>query len=468
MRVLFASSEIYPYAKSGGLADVADALPKALSSLTDMLTVMPLYSFISKKGLTHYKSFKINLNKIDYKINIYTKSDENIKRYFVEAPLLSTTQNSYCDENGDYKNNDLRFGLFCMTIVELCVILKIDILHLNDWHTALCSLFIKERMLNIKTILTIHNLAYQGIFDKKSLKRLEIDKKYFTMESLEFYGNISFLKAGIVFSDKITTVSPTYAKEILTKEFGCGLEGFLAHHKDKLSGILNGINESVFNPSKDDKIYLSYDKKSIENKYKNKVEFIKKSKLKDQRHPLFVMITRLVEQKGINLVLKSLKRLLDKKINIFILGEGNKEFAKKLEKFSKEHDNFYFYNGYDESLSHCAYAAADFLLMPSKFEPCGLNQMIAMRYGAMPIVHSVGGLKDSVHEQTTKCGSGIVFNKHSKKEFIAAVERALKLKKDKKKFQSLIKFNMECDFSFKTGALKYFKLYIRVYHDISC
>lgn len=459
MKVLFASSEIFPYAKSGGLADVADALPHTLKESVDIARVMPLYGFMDKDGLEYERSYKISFGGIDYKINLYVKESDTLKTCFIEAPLLSATQSLYCDKEGDYPNNDLRFGIFCMAVVELSSVLKIDILHLNDWHTALCALLIKERGLKIKTVFTIHNLAYQGIFGKNSLERLGIDKKYFTMESLEFYDKVNFLKAGIAYSDRITTVSPTYAKEILTKEFGCGLEGFLSYHKDKLSGILNGINDKIFNPADDKALAFEYDKNTLENKYKNKVEFIKTATLKDPRRPLIVMIARLVEQKGIDLLMDSLKLLLAKKINLYILGEGSAEFSKKLALFAKEYDNFEFFEGYDEKLSHQVYAAADFLLMPSKFEPCGLNQMIAMRYGTIPIVHAIGGLKDSVHEDDMKCGGGIVFKKYTKKEFLLAIDRALKLKKENEKFQATMEFNMGCDFSFTPSALEYLKLY---------
>ncbi|WP_345993868.1 glycogen/starch synthase [Sulfurimonas sp. HSL-1716] len=459
MKVLFASSEIFPYAKSGGLADVADALPHILQEYVEISRVMPLYGFMDKDGFDYEKSYKISLGGIDYKINLYTKQSGSMRTYFIEAPLLSATKNLYCDKDGDYANNDLRFGIFCMALVELASMLNIAILHLNDWHTALCALFIHERKMKIKTVFTIHNLAYQGIFGKNSLERLGIDKKYFTMDGLEFYEKVNFLKAAIAYSDRITTVSPSYAKEILTKEFGCGLEGFLAHHKKKLTGVLNGINDTVFDPAKDAILPFTYDEKTLDNKYKNKADFIKRSKLKDPRRPLFVMIARLVEQKGIDLLIDSIKMLLEKKINLFLLGEGSAEFSKKLARFSNEHDNFEFFEGYDEELSHRIYAAADFLLMPSKFEPCGLNQMIAMRYGTIPIVHAVGGLKDSVHEDKKACGEGIVFKKQNKKEFLSAVERALKLKKEAKKFKATIEFNMGCDFSFRPSALEYLRLY---------
>ena len=463
MKVLFVSSEIYPYAKSGGLADVADALPEALGTFTDVYSVMPLYGFMSKKDLHLSQSFEVSLAETTYKIEIYTKVQNTHNLYFIKAPLLSDTQNLYGDKEGDYVDNHLRFAIFCKAVIVLAMSLHVKILHLNDWHTALCPLFVKEQKLPLKTVLTIHNLAYQGIFEKKRLWELGISEKYFTIDGLEFYGKVNFLKAGIAFSDAVTTVSPSYAKEILTSKFGCGLEGFLTHHKTKLSGILNGINELVFDPRTDKDIDTPYE--NIQEKYKNKVALLKSSKLKDPRRPFFVMISRLVEQKGIDLLLESMDSLLENRLNLFIIGEGEARFAQQLQVLSSKYENFEFFEGYDEVLSHQLYAAADFLLMPSVFEPCGLNQMIAMRYGAIPIVHATGGLKDSVHEDIVTCGQGIVFKKWSKQAFLLALQRALMLKKDKKRFESQGSFNMQCDFSFAQSASAYFKLYESLVQD---
>ena len=462
MKVLFASSEIYPYAKSGGLADVADALPHAMQKDVDISRVMPLYGFLDTKGLKSIESFEINLSGISYDIEVYAKNENKITTYFIKAPLLSQTQNLYGDKNGDYGNNDLRFAIFSMGVVELALKLGVDILHLNDWHTALAALYIKDKNLNIKTVFTIHNLAYQGIFDFDSLGRIGVDSRYFHIEALEFYGRVNLLKAGIAFCDALVTVSETYAKEIQTKEFGCGLDGFLRVNKHKLNGVLNGINTKIFNPKTDKYLTYAFDKNSLSDKYKNKVDFIKSSTLKDPRKPLFVMITRLVEQKGTDLVVLSMAKLLKRKINFFLIGEGDDNISEKFEKLSDKYDNFEFFRGYDEGLSHMAYASADFLLMPSRFEPCGLNQMIAMRYATLPIVHSVGGLKESVFEDSMACGSGIVFEKFNKKEFLDAVERALKLRKNKKKFDEIRQKDMKCDFSFRKSALKYTEIYKKI------
>lgn len=458
MKVLFAASEIYPYAKTGGLADVADALPKSLKSSVDIAVVMPLYGFMSKKGLKEFKKIDIDLGGVGYEIKVYM-NQKALKHYFIEAPLLSTTANLYGEDGKDYGNNDIRFGIFCKAVASLCEMLSIDILHINDWHTALAALFIKESSVQCKSVFTIHNLAYQGIFPYESLSRLGIDDKYFTMDGLEFYGQMNLLKAGIAFCDTLTTVSPTYAKEILTPDFGCGLDGFLRHHQHKLSGILNGINTEVFNPKKDKYLKYTYDHKSLEKKYENKKAFLKTVRLKDPRKPLFIVLSRLVAQKGIDLLIETLPSILEQKLNLFVLGDGDNELSAELFSLSSEYDNLAFANCYDEKLSHQAYGAADFLIMPSRFEPCGLVQMIAMRYGALPIVHATGGLVDSVFEEDGNCGQGLLFDTYSKKAFLSTIFKALALRKKTDIFKQKRAFNISCDFSFDPSAKEYLKLY---------
>jgi len=453
MKVLFASSEIYPYSKSGGLGDVAHSLPLALKEACRMVSVTPLYRFIDRKKF-HLKArgsaqtLKIAGKKYSYELFQAEGSDT----LFVYNDILCNTEALY-----GYDNDGLRFGLFSHMIAEIAKSIDADLLHLNDWHTALAALLLKED--EIKTVLTIHNLAYQGVFDRKVLKKLAIDKKYFTMESLEFYGKANFLKAGIAYSDWITTVSPSYAKEILTARFGCGLEGFLKKHRRKLTGVLNGIDTAFFDPKQDRSIETNYDADHTEKKAENKKAYYQKLGIKEKKKPLFIFIGRLVEQKGISIITALLKELSAEPLEFVMLGEGERETEKKLSKLSKKYKNIHYIQGYDEALSHQLYAAADFLLMPSRFEPCGLNQMIAARYGAVPVVHATGGLKDSIFEEKKKCIQGIVFDAFSKEKCLDAIRRALVLYADKKNYQKKVRFNMGCDVSFKKSAKAYMKLY---------
>lgn len=461
MKTLFCAGEIYPYAKSGGLADVGYSLVKALSKHTQIQSVMPLYGFMPKEEFEKTDiSFSIDLGALFYEVSIYEAFYEGIKTYFVDAPLLSATKEMYGDINGDYANNDIRFALFCAAVVELAQIIHADIIHANDWHSALVPLMVKRAELNIKTIFSIHNLAYQGIFKRDSLARIGLDDSYFNMEKLEFYGGVNFLKAGIVFCDALSTVSPTYAKEIQTKEFGCGLDGLLRLHKTKLSGILNGIDETIFNPQNDTALVERYSFDTLAKKYVNKKALQKELALSGLKKPLFVMVSRLVHQKGFDLLIESLDQLLREDLNFVLLANGDENYKKTLLPYTKKYKNFKFLcNGYDEALSHRVYAAGDFLLMPSIYEPCGLSQMIASRYGTIPIVNGVGGLKDSVHEKRDKCAQGIVMREASKKALLLSVKKALALYRDSTKKEEMISFNMNCDFSFAKSAILYHRLY---------
>lgn len=464
MKILFAASEIFPYAKSGGLGDVAQALPNSLSKELDIVCVMPLYRFIDRSFFKKNKlSFSLKIGENTYEINLFTSEYKGVLTYFVDSPLFNQNEDFYGNNSGSYSNNNPKFGVFCATIVELAKLLNIDIVHLNDWHTALAALWIKERATHIKTVFTIHNLAYQGIFEKEILKQLGIDDKYFTMQGLEFYDKVSFIKAGIAFSDFVTTVSPQYAEEILTERYGCGLHSFLNYHSKKLLGILNGIDYDLFDPKTDKAIPSKFDLNNIDLKNINKKVLLEELKLGLDDKPTFVMISRLVEQKGFELLIDSLEEILRHKLYLIILAdESDINYKYKLESIAKKYDNFSLRFGYDENLSHRIYAGADFLLMPSLFEPCGLNQMIAMRYGTIPIVHGVGGLLDTVYEDKERCGMGIVFKEQTKESLLDALQRALSLYLDKNKMHNMIRFNMKCDFSFDKSALLYKKLYSRL------
>ncbi len=463
MKILFAASEIFPYAKTGGLGDVAQALPHALSKHVDIVRVMPLYGFLNRSLLQKEKpGFSVSLGNNTYDINLYSDIYKGVRTFFIDSPIFSEHEDFYTSKSGAYSNDNPNFGIFCAAIVELAKELHVDIVHLNDWHTALAALWIKEQVPYIKTVFTIHNLAYQGVFAKDTLEKLGIDEKHFTMDALEFYDKVNFIKAGFAYSDSVTTVSKQYAKEILSEKYGCGLHSFLKCHSEKLSGILNGIDYELFDPKSDKTIKSKFDAENIELKNINKKALLKELDLESSDKPTFVMIGRLVEQKGFGLLIDSLDEILAKELNLVVLSEGGGSFQHRLEHFAKKYNNFYLDFSYNEDFSHRIYAGADFLLMPSIFEPCGLNQMIAMRYGTIPVVHGVGGLKDSVHEDNKSCGQGIVFIDESKKALVDAVNRALELNKDAKKMEDIIRFNMKCDFSFENSALLYSKLYNRL------
>lgn len=474
IRVLFAASEVYPFSKSGGLADVAHSLPKVLNASYDVEVISPLYEFIERDKFDikpEGRSFVIKMGNVSYPVTLYSCEYEKVKYRFIYTSLLCDRRTLYGTPHKAYEDNDIRFGLFNHALLALLKQEKYQIVHLNDWQCGLLPLLMQdEPSLGTKILFTIHNLAYQGIFEKHTLYTLGIDEKYFSMEGVEFYGKVSFMKAGIAYADQITVVSPTYAKEILTSEFGCGLEGFLQHHSNKLIGIVNGIDTEHFSPSQDKMLVLPYS--DLVGKAVNKRAYLKEKKIAKFKKPLIVFIGRFTWQKGMELLLEVLDEIALMDCNIAILGEGEERYHAALKSIAQKHINIHLEFGYDESLSHRMYAASDFFLMPSLFEPCGLAQMIAMAYGSLPIVHRVGGLKDTVHpyqafDKKSHNGYGVVFSEPNPVDFLNAIKDALSLYQTKKQYNKLIKHNMVCDFSWKKSAKLYIKQYEKLLEEMN-
>jgi starch synthase len=464
--LLFCASEVYPFAKTGGLADVSHSLPKALQDSYELKVVMPLYSLIERKKYaikSLNKSFSISMNDIDYEVELFGCDYEGVEYIFIYSTLLCDREFLYGTPTSGYLDNALRFTIFCRGIVELLRANTYDIVHLNDWQTALVPLLLQEESeINTKTLFTIHNLAYQGVFSYETLREIAIDSKYFTIDVLEFYGQMNFMKAAIAYSDAVTTVSQSYADEILSAKFGCGLDGFLRSHKYKLTGIVNGIDSEHFTPSKDK--LLEYPFTNLTQKKLNKKSYLKEKNLKGISKPLFIFIGRFTSQKGVDLLIDSLEEIALNDCNIAILGDGEIQYQEKIKEIVDRYDNIHFEFKYNEVLSHQMYASADFLLMPSLFEPCGLNQMIAMSYGAIPIVHKVGGLKDTVNDyklfdKESNKAYGILFDEALSDSLIYSFNEALVLYSTKKDYNKIVKHNMLCDFSWKNSAKLYDKLY---------
>ncbi len=467
--ILFVASEVFPFAKSGGLADVAYALPKALSEHMNVDVVMPLYRSIDRKKYNIQKlpkGFQIHIDAQEYEVTLYQCTYNAMQYYFIYSPILCDKEFLYGTPESGYDDNALRFCIFSHAVVMILKDKKYDLAHLNDWQSALVALLLKEQnSLKTKTLYTIHNLAYQGVFEKDVLPQIGISEEFFHMDALEFFDQVNFMKAGIAFADLVTTVSPTYAKEILTQEFGCGLDGFLRHHRSKLVGVINGIDTEFFSPSSDRALRYPYS--NVTRKALNKNEYLKEIQLKGQKKPLFIFIGRFTWQKGVETLVEVLEELGSMKCNISILGDGEMKYHSALKRIASEYKNINLQFGYDESLSHRMYAAADFLLMPSVFEPCGLNQMIAMHYGTTPVVHKVGGLSDTVEviescQRDKRKGCGIVFDVLSKQTLLKSIQKAIALYSDRSKHTEIIKHNMKCDFSWQSSAMEYEKLYKRV------
>jgi starch synthase len=468
-RLLFSASEVYPFAKSGGLADVAYSLPRALGTEYEVHVIMPLYQFVDRERfniISLGEHFDVVMGGVVYPVELFGCQYEGLEYRFIYSPLLCDRDFLYGPPDSGYEDNATRYGIFNYAMVALLKQEAYTVVHLNDWQSALVPLLIKEdKTIQTKTVFTIHNLAYQGVFEPSVLKTLGIDKRYFTMDSMEFYGQVNFMKAGIAYADMITTVSPTYAKEILSSKFGCGLEGFLHYHRHKLVGIVNGIDTEHFSPSEDKTLITTY--VDLRGKAVNKRAYLKEIALKDAKKPLFIFVGRFASQKGLDLLIEALPKIVALECNIAILGEGEGKYHDALKSIASKHHNIHLTFGYDEALSHRMYAAADFFLMPSLFEPCGLAQMIAMHYGSLPIVHQVGGLADTVHHykdfdaKSTK-GYGIIFSEPRDVLFIKAIDEAMELYVHKRHYNKIAKHNMRCDFSWQESAKSYLEIYEKI------
>ena len=467
MKLLFAAAEIYPYAKTGGLADVAQALPKALSHTIEVRSVMPLYRFIDRKKFKitpHGNSFSVTLAKRRYRISLHRGFNQGVETLFIYERTLCNRPTPYGDKNGDYPDNDLRFGIFSKALVKIAQMYGVDILHLNDWHTALAALWTRESLPYFRTVFTIHNLAFQGLFPRETVARLGLSSAHFTPEGIEYWGQVNCMKAGIAYSDLVTTVSPHYAEEILHSQFGCGLDGFLRLHKHKLLGILNGIDTTLFDPQHDPALPHHYSADSLQGKKQNKETLCRELGFTQTDAPLFIFIGRFTQQKGLDLIIETLPALLNTKLNLAVIGEGDPDMGSKLKEVAGKSDNLWLFQGYDETLSHKLYAAADFLLMPSSFEPCGLNQLIALRYGTIPVVHRVGGIHDTVADYEDDfspdiCGRGVAIREYDTRGLIEAVHRAIQLYNTAETFAELSGENMQCDVSFEKSAKRYLECY---------
>ena len=464
MKTLFAAAEIFPFSKTGGLADMAHALPKALAEEgAEVAAVTPLYRFVDKEryGIVPTgRGFDIELDGQSHRVEIFGCIHDGVEHLFLYNELLCDREHPYGPPGGEYHDNDLRFAIFCHALVGLAREAKVRVLHLNDWHTALAAPLARDAGLSCKIVYTIHNLAYQGIFPYESLRRIGVSDRHFTMEAMEFWGQVNWMKGGIAYADAVTTVSPSYAVEIQTTPYGCGLEGFLRNHAKKLTGILNGIDTNLYDPAADPSIPCRFDAENPDGKNLCKKGYLDEIDIHEYEKPLFIFIGRFVTQKGIDLIAETADRLCNLPLTLSILGEGEQRWHEMLEVAAKRNDNLHLRFGYDEALSHRMYAAADFLLMPSRFEPCGLNQMIAMRYGTLPVVRRIGGLRDTVHETGSGiCGEGIGFDDSASESLVEAVERAMVLYDRKSAMKRARRFDMKCDFSIRRCARKYLELY---------
>ena len=452
MKIAFVASEATPYAKTGGLADVVGALPAALRDLGHNVDVfMPRY-----KGIRGSLKEKITV-KMDggHDVKIYKKDNY----YFVDYPEFFRRDGLYGTEKGDFLDNCERFTLFCKTVEQIIKRDSYDIVHCHDWQTALIPLYLKLGKDKSNTIFTIHNLGYQGRFPASKYPNLGISDDYFTPEGIEYYGDINFLKAGILYSDMVTTVSENYAQEIQTAELGFGLDGVLRTRRSNLKGILNGIDYSQWNPETDKLIYHTYS--DHQGKQKNKQALIDECCLKHDR-ALIGIVSRVAEQKGFDILVKVFDTIIDMGFNIVILGFGDETYHEKLAALANVYPQRVSVNiKFDNRLAHRIYASSDFFLMPSKYEPCGLGQLISLKYGTIPIVRKTGGLADTIvdYDPMLDQGNGFVFTEYSGEHLLAALSRSIMVYNSKDAFRDLSQKCMTYNFSWSESARKYIELY---------
>ncbi|AGA92177.1 glycogen/starch synthase, ADP-glucose type [Thioflavicoccus mobilis 8321] len=478
LRVLVASSEVHPLVKTGGLADVASSLPAALRQLGhDVRLIIPAYPRAVKQldtiepvGSLHPLGSRARVQLLEAR-----HPDHPVPIYLVDAPEhFAREGNPYVDLSGrDWGDNPERFLLFCQVIAEIgrgvpALGWRPEIIHGNDWQTGLAPALLHDEAERPALVFTIHNLAYQGLFDRATFDRLRLPPALWSLAGLEFHQRMSFIKGGIVFSDRVNTVSPTYAEEVKTLRFGCGLDGLLRQLGTRFQGILNGIDYRVWDPATDRLIPQRYGPETLELKASNKRALQLEFGLpQNERAIVFGYIGRLVEQKGVDLILSMLPRLLvHSDVQLVMQGSGDAQIEQAMLEATRAHpDQIGVYIGYDEDRAHRIEAGCDAFLMPSRFEPCGLNQMYSLRYGSVPIVHRTGGLADTVVNATPErlaegSATGLLFDHSNADSLWHAVRYALRLYRDQPdQWRSLMRAGMRQDLSWERSARRYVALY---------
>lgn len=475
MKVLFASAEVAPFSKAGGLSDVIGSLPKYLENDAEIAIFTPLHGCIDTKkyGITELENSEmwISFGGQPQKFRLFMTKlpNTNINVFFVHNDWYFTCFKEVYPKWLDTRYEHERYVAFSLATLEYAKQLnfRADVIHSNDWHTAMIPLYIKanykfdEFWSRTKNVFEIHNLAYQGVWFEDILDFANMRKDIvFNEWGCEHYGRVNWMKGALNYSDKIVAVSPKYAQEILTEEFGEGMDYTLRGHTDKLVGILNGIDYDVFNPKTDKNLAKNYDVNSIENKEENKKQICEYFGLKyNPERPLIALISRLVSQKGIDLIRQVENELKNMNADFVFLGSGDSSYENLLIWLSNNTSNIRAYIGYKADLANQIYAGSDFFLMPSKFEPCGLSQLIAMRYGSLPIVRATGGLDNTVIGYPLDNSTGFKFWGYDGWQMKEAIDCALGVYHDKYTFNSMRKSAMQSDFTWKKSAEEYLKLY---------
>ncbi len=474
-RILFATSEVHPLVKTGGLADVSASLPAALQELgQDVRLLMPGYNQVleglgSKKTVATFNVFQ---GQPDVKLLSAKLPGTGVPVYVLDAPqYFCRVAGPYQYHlGGDWPDNPMRFGMLSKVAALLGsadspVDWQAELVHCNDWQTGLAPAYLKlGKGEQAKSVMTVHNIAFQGNFDRDWLKPLNLPVSAFHLHGVEFHGNLSFLKSGLQFADRIVTVSPTYAHEIQATEMGYGMQGLLTARKAEVSGILNGIDETEWNASTDKHLTVRYDDEHLQLKTKGKLALQQRLGLEVNEHaPLLGVVSRLTYQKGLDLLLECLPTLLESGAQLAVLGSGDTEFERRYQQLAQRYTGRVSVTiGFDEALSHQIMAGVDIFLMPSRFEPCGLNQMYGMRYGTPPVVRRTGGLADSVTNASLEGGTGFVFDDPGAAALQQTIKWAIECYRDPNTFRRIQLNGMHRDVGWRHSA----QLYLDLYNDI--
>ncbi len=483
LRILFVTPEAVPYAKTGGLADVAGALPKSLQALgAEINLVMPYYRMVKGSGLPHqYLGGEIEVPMGDEKLkaDLYLGHlNPHVPIYFIGREEFFDREYLYSTPRGDYFDNAERFIFFSKAALLLCQHLGFspDILHHHEWQTGLIPAYLKSVYQNnplfrhTAVIFTIHNIAYQGLFKKEKFWLTGLPAEMYNPEGIEFWERINFMKAGIVYADAINTVSKKYSEEIQTPEFGYGLEGILRKRKKDLYGILNGVDYQDWNPSHDSYLIAPYHLKDLSGKRECKKDLLNEFHLPPSLNdvPLLGMISRLADQKGFDLLMEILEELFALDIGFVLLGTGEQKYHDLFTQVAHKYPQKAGIRiAYDDHLAHKIEAGADIFLMPSKYEPCGLNQIYSLKYGTIPVVRATGGLDDTVthYDPATKKGNGFKFVRYDAKEFLSTIKMAIRFYDQPEHWTSLLQNALAADFSWGRSAETYLQLYRKAWEE---
>jgi starch synthase len=472
MRILFVASEALPFAKTGGLADVLEALPKALVKLGHEVAVfLPRY-----KGVKSTKTVQPSMTILQgTRLRFPAITDGSIlagvRYFFLDDPAYFDRDGLYGDKNGEYPDNAERYSEFCRAAIELAKqIWMPDIIHCHDWQTAMIPVLLRSSyaddpaVKNLPVVFTIHNIGYHGVFPKEAMERAGIPLMLFHPGGIEFFGKVNFLKGGLIFSDYLTTVSPTYAKEIQTPEFGFGLDGVIRSRAHRLVGILNGVDYSVWSPERDSLIPAKYSAKDLTGKRKCKIALLEEYGLlsDNPQRAVLGIVSRFADQKGFDLIAEIAHELMEEDVLLTVLGTGDKKYEDLFLALAGDYPGRVGVKiAYDNKIAHLIEAGADIFLMPSRYEPCGLNQIYSLRYGTVPVVRATGGLDDTIESFDLQhgTGTGFKFKEYTGAAFLQCIRQALHHYAEEPVWKRIQLNGMAKDFSWNISAAEYAKLY---------